>query len=71
MSTPSERYARFRAEQALGDPERWREMIKGLPFDRPIEPREIAELAVFGASPRGGYLSGTVIDVDGGGQYNH
>jgi NAD(P)-dependent dehydrogenase (short-subunit alcohol dehydrogenase family) len=44
-------------------------MIKGLPFDRPIEPREIAEMAVFGASPRGGYLNGTVIDIDGAGQF--
>jgi NAD(P)-dependent dehydrogenase (short-subunit alcohol dehydrogenase family) len=61
--------ARFRAEQALGDPERWAEMVKGLPFDRPIEPREIAELAVFGSSARAGYLNGTVIDVDGGGQF--
>ncbi|MBY0337197.1 MAG: SDR family NAD(P)-dependent oxidoreductase [Acetobacteraceae bacterium] len=61
--------ARFRAEQALRDPERWAEMVKGLPFDRPIEPREIAELAVFGASARVAYLNGTVIDVDGGGQF--
>ena len=64
-----EAQARFRAEQALGDANRWPEMIKGLPFDRPIEPREIAELAVFGASPRGGYINGTVLDVDGGGQF--
>ena len=64
-----ETQARFRAEQALGDGGRWKEMIKSLPFDRPIEPREIAELAVFGASPRGSYLSGTVIDVNGGGQF--
>lgn len=64
-----ETQARWRAEQALGDPNRWPEMIKGLPFDRPIEPREIAEMAVFGASPRGGYLNGTVIDIDGAGQF--
>jgi NAD(P)-dependent dehydrogenase (short-subunit alcohol dehydrogenase family) len=64
-----EKQARFRAEQALGDPDRWPEMVTGLPFDRPIEPREIAEMAVFGASPRGGYLNGTVIDIDGGGQF--
>jgi 3-oxoacyl-[acyl-carrier protein] reductase len=64
-----ETQARFRAEQALGDPDRWPEMVQGLPYDRPIEPREIAELAVFGASPRGAYLNGTVIDVDGGGQF--
>jgi len=61
-----EAQARFRAGQALGDPARWPEMIKGLPFDRPIEPREIAELCAFGCSPRAGYLSGTVLDVDGG-----
>ena len=64
-----ETQARFRADQALGDPDRWPEMIQGLPFDRPIEPREIAEMAVFGASPRGGYLNGTVVDIDGGGQF--
>ena len=61
--------ARFNAEKTLGDPERWREMLTKLPLGRPIEPREIAELAVFSASPRGGYLSGTVIDVDGGGMH--
>jgi NAD(P)-dependent dehydrogenase (short-subunit alcohol dehydrogenase family) len=64
-----ETQARFRAAQALGDAERWREMVTGLPFDRPIEPAEIAAMAVFGASPRAGYLAGTVIDIDGGGQF--
>lgn len=64
-----ERQARTRAEKLLGDAARWREVIAGLPFDRPIEPREIADLAVFGASPRAGYLAGTVIDVDGGGAF--
>ena len=64
-----ETQARWRAEQALGDANRWPEMIKGLPYDRPIEPREIAEMAVFGASARAGYLNGTVIDIDGAGQF--
>lgn len=64
-----ETQARQRAGVTLGDPERWRETLTGLPLDRPIEPREIAELAVFGASPRGGYIAGTVIDVDGGGWF--
>jgi predicted Zn-dependent peptidase len=31
--------------------------------------KEIADLAVFCASPRGGYLSGTTIDVDAGAQF--
>ncbi len=64
-----ETQARSRAEAAHSDPGRWREMITGLPFGRPIEPREIAELCVFGCSARAGYLAGTVVDVDGGGQF--
>lgn len=64
-----ETQARQRAQVAFGDPERWMETLTGLPLDRPIEPKEIAELAVFGASPRGGYIAGTVIDVDGGGWF--
>ncbi|MGE8591887.1 MAG: short-chain dehydrogenase, partial [Alcaligenes sp.] len=32
-------------------------------------PDEVADMIVFGASPRAGYLSGTVIDLDGGEQY--
>ncbi len=64
-----ESQARFRAARTLGDAGRWRETLTGLPFDRPIEPAEIAAMAVFGASPRAGYLAGTVIDIDGGGQF--
>jgi NAD(P)-dependent dehydrogenase (short-subunit alcohol dehydrogenase family) len=64
-----ERQARNRAQIAHGDEERWRETLTGLPFDRPIEPAEIADLAVFLASPRGAYVNGTVVDVDGGGMF--
>ena len=64
-----ETQARFNAQQKLGDAERWRETLTGLPLGRPIEPREIAELAVFGASPRGASINGTVLDVDGGGMH--
>jgi len=64
-----ETQARFRAEQALGDASRWREMVTGLPYDRPIEPQEIADMAVFGCSARAAYLNGTVVDIDGAGQF--
>ncbi|WP_207537680.1 short-chain dehydrogenase/reductase [Sabulicella rubraurantiaca] len=64
-----QRQARWRAEQALGDADRWPEMVQGLPFGRPIEPAEIGALAVFAASPRAAYLNGTVLDLDGGGQF--
>lgn len=64
-----ERQARIRAKLEFGDEERWAETLRNLPFKRPIAPGEIAELAVFLASPRAAYLNGTVVDVDGGGSF--
>ncbi|MGL4441517.1 MAG: short-chain dehydrogenase/reductase [Bosea sp. (in: a-proteobacteria)] len=58
--------SKTRAKAALGDEARWEEMLKGLPFDRLIEPEEIARTTAFLASPACGYVSGTVLDVDGG-----
>ncbi len=57
---------RRQATDKLGDAQRWAELASGLPFGRAIEPREIADLTVFCCSPRAAYLTGTVIDVDGG-----
>jgi NAD(P)-dependent dehydrogenase (short-subunit alcohol dehydrogenase family) len=61
--------ARVNAKLKFGDEERWAETITGLPFNRPIESSEIADLSVFLASPRGVYVNGTVVDVDGGGMW--
>lgn len=58
--------SRTRAQEQFGDPERWRETLKGLPFDRPATPEEIADAVVFLASPRASYISGIVLDIDGG-----
>lgn len=55
-----------RAADKLGNPERWREFLKGLPLGRPASVEEIANVVVFAASERASYLSGTVITVDGG-----
>lgn len=62
---------RVRATEELGDAERWRELIRpdAFPFGRPADPQEIAALAVMLTSPAVTYLSGTVIDMDGGGQW--
>jgi NAD(P)-dependent dehydrogenase (short-subunit alcohol dehydrogenase family) len=57
---------RKKAESHHGDPERWQEGLSGLPFGRLAEAAEIADLAVMLASPAASYVSGAVIDVDGG-----
>jgi NAD(P)-dependent dehydrogenase (short-subunit alcohol dehydrogenase family) len=61
--------ARTNAKTQFGDESRWAETLTGLPFGRAIEPREIADLAAFLCSPRGGYVNGTVVDVDGGAMF--
>lgn len=61
--------SKSRAKTKFGDEARWEEMLAGLPLGRAGKPEEIADLAVFCASPRGGYLSGTTIEVDAGAQY--
>jgi 3-oxoacyl-[acyl-carrier protein] reductase len=61
--------SKTKARDAFGDESRWEEMLTGLPFDRLIEPEEIARTAAFLASPACGYVSGTVLDVDGGQAY--
>jgi NAD(P)-dependent dehydrogenase (short-subunit alcohol dehydrogenase family) len=57
---------RKRASDELGDAERWSELVKPLPFGRAASPEEIAAMAVFLASDRSGYTTGTVVTIDGG-----
>ncbi|WP_233809828.1 short-chain dehydrogenase/reductase [Paraburkholderia sp. HP33-1] len=54
-----ERLKRSEAERKLGDPERWRELLTDMPFGRLLEPKEIANLALFLVSDQASYLSGT------------
>ena len=55
-----------RAEKQHGDRARWQDYVKHLPQGRAAEPREIADVAVFLASDRASYISGTVLTIDGG-----
>lgn len=55
-----------RAESQFGDASRWRELVGGLPYGRPASVEEVANVVVFAASDRASYLSGIVINVDGG-----
>ena len=56
-----------RAQRELGDGTRWRELIGDRPFGRPGEPEEVGDVVAFLVSERAGYVSGTIVTVDGGG----
>jgi len=66
-----ERQFRVRAAEELGDADKWRDLIRpdAFPFGRPKHADEVAALATMLASPRVTNLSGTVIDMDGGGHW--
>jgi 3-oxoacyl-[acyl-carrier protein] reductase len=57
---------RREAQAKLGDPERWRELTRGMAFGRAASPREIADMAAFLASDLSAYTTGTIIGIDGG-----
>ncbi|MFK7891490.1 MAG: SDR family oxidoreductase [Granulosicoccus sp.] len=63
--------AKKRAAKELNDESRWQEILDGsqFPFGRLKHPEEVASLAVMLCSPHVHYLSGTVVDFDGGMQW--
>lgn len=61
--------SKARAKAALGDESRWEEMLTNMPFGRIAEAEEVADVVLYCASDRASYLSGTVIDIDGGQLY--
>ncbi len=58
-----------RAKTTLGDESRWEELLSNMPFGRIAEAEEVADVVLYCASDRASYLSGTVIDIDGGQLY--
>jgi NAD(P)-dependent dehydrogenase (short-subunit alcohol dehydrogenase family) len=57
---------RRKAQDRLGDAERWKDLVAPLPFGRAAEPSEIADMIVFAASDKASFVSGSVLTVDGG-----
>jgi len=55
-----------RAQDNLGDANRWQELVKPMPFGRAATPEEIAAMAAFLASDLAGYTTGTIVTIDGG-----
>lgn len=43
-----------------------KEMIKAIPLGRTAAPEEVAQAVVFLASDKAGYITGQVLNVDGG-----
>jgi hypothetical protein len=57
---------RKRAQDRLGDPERWREFHKNMPLGRAATVDECAAMVVFLCSDLCSYISGTNVSIDGG-----
>ena len=55
-----------KAIDMLGDEARWEELYDRYPGKRPATAEEVADLTAFLASPRAGYITGTIVTIDGG-----
>lgn len=52
--------------RSLADPEKRGDLLSRIPLDRPAQPAEIGQAAVFLTSPEASYLTGAFLAVDGG-----
>jgi NAD(P)-dependent dehydrogenase (short-subunit alcohol dehydrogenase family) len=57
---------RVQAERELGDSDRWPELAASMPFGRFASAREVADAALFLASPRSAYTSAAILTIHGG-----
>jgi 3-oxoacyl-[acyl-carrier protein] reductase len=59
-------FLRKRAELALGDADKWGQLVAAMPFGRTGKVEEISDAVAFLASDLSGYTTGTIITIDGG-----
>ena len=55
-----------RAKADTGSEEGWRDYLSGMPMGRAAKVEEVADVVTFLVSDRAAYVSGTVLNVDGG-----
>ena len=55
-----------KAIDMLDDEARWEELYDRYPGKRPATVKEVADLCTFLASPLAGYITGTIVTIDGG-----
>ncbi len=55
-----------RALDVYGDESKWDSLFEHYPGRRPATAEEVADLMLFMASPRAGYVSGAIVTIDGG-----
>ncbi len=61
-----EKLMRRRAHDNFGDESRWQELFARYPAGRAARAEEVADLILFLTSPRAGFISGTIVTIDGG-----
>jgi NAD(P)-dependent dehydrogenase (short-subunit alcohol dehydrogenase family) len=54
------------ARARFSDESRYKELLTNFPSGRAAKPSEIADMMAFLASDRSGYISGTIVTIDGG-----
>ena len=57
---------RSKAADMLGSSDKWEQLFDRYPGKRPATSEEVADLVAFLASPRAGYITGTIVTIDGG-----
>jgi len=57
---------RAKAQEEIGNADKWPELLKDWPFGRAATPEEIGAMVAFLASDYSGYTSGSIVTIDAG-----